>query len=289
MIFDKFNFMFKGAHVSQDHIGVFDSGIGGLTVVQALYDKDPNLSIRYFADTKFFPYGDRAQSEITDRVIESAQVMVKSGCQLLIIACNTACSAALEHLREYINVPVVGIEPPLNPAAQNTISKRIVILATEGTVSGDRLARLEADYGNDVTVDSIPMPGLADMIESGDISSEKLISKLKIALRRPISLGADALALGCTHYGFLSGALNQILPKNILIFDPADAVARRALALIKENRLLELSTYKNDIQYQVSGSHQLFNLAMNNIRASGGNIPPMTRGKFMDFKGKLVD
>ena len=215
--------------------------------------------------------------------------MVESGCQLLIIACNTACSAALEYLREYITVPVVGIEPPLKPAAQNTISKRIVILATEGTVSGDRLAKLEADYGNDVAVDSIPMPGLADMIENGDIISEKLISKLKISLQKPISLGADALALGCTHYGFLSGALKQVLPKNILIFDPADAVARRALDLIKENRLLQLSTYKNDIQYQVSGNHQLFNLAVNKIRASGGNIPPMTRGKFMDFKGKRVD
>ncbi len=275
--------------MSQDHIGVFDSGIGGLTVVQALYDKDPNLSVRYFADTKFFPYGDRTQSEIIARVIKSAQVMVKSGCKLLIIACNTACSAALEHLREYINVPIVGVEPPLKPAAQNTISKRIVVLATEGTVSGDRLAKLKADYGNNVVVDSIPMPGLADMIESGDIDSEELISKLKIALRKPINRGADAIALGCTHYGFLGGALDQILLNTVLIFDPADAVARRTLDLIKENQLLQLSKHEADIQYQVSGSHRLFNIAMDKIRASGGKIPPMTRGNFIDFHGEIVD
>ena len=275
--------------MSQDHIGVFDSGIGGLTVVQALYDKDPNLSVRYFADTKFFPYGDRTQSEIIARVIKSAQVMVKSGCKLLIIACNTACSAALEHLREYINVPIVGVEPPLKPAAQNTISKRIVILATEGTVSGDRLAKLKADYGNDVVVESIPMPGLADMIESGDVSSKELISKLKIALRKPINRGADAIALGCTHYGFLGGALEQILPNTVLVFDPADAVARRTLDLIKENQLLQLFKNETDIQYQVSGSHRLFNIAMDKIRASGGNIPPMTRGNLIDFHGEIVD
>ena len=275
--------------MSQDHIGVFDSGIGGLTVVQALYDKDPNLSVRYFADTKFFPYGDRTQSEIIARVIKSAQEMVKSGCKLLIIACNTACSAALEHLRDHINVPIVGVEPPLKPAAQNTISKRIVVLATEGTVSGDRLAKLKADYGNNVVVDSIPMPGLADMIESGDIGSEELISKLKIALRKPINRGADAIAFGCTHYGFLGGALDQILPNTVLIFDPADSVARRTLDLIKENQLLQLSKHEADIQYQVSGSHRLFNIAMDKIRASGGKIPPMTRGNFIDFHGEIVD
>lgn len=275
--------------MSQNHIGVFDSGIGGLTVVQALYAQEPNISVRYFADTQFFPYGDRTKSEITDRVIKSAQLMVQSGCTLLIIACNTACSAALERLRAHINIPVVGIEPPLKLAAQKTISKHIVILATEGTVSGNRLAKLEVDYGNGIVIDSIAMPGLADMIESGDISSGELISKLKIALRNSIDRGADAIALGCTHYGFLDEALNQILPTTVLIFNPADAVARRALDLIKENQLLQLSANKTDIQYQVSGSHQLFNLAMNKIRASGGNIPPMTRGKFIDFNGELVD
>eukprot|EP00232_Nephroselmis_pyriformis_P027669 CAMPEP_0182874068 /NCGR_PEP_ID=MMETSP0034_2-20130328/12715_1 /TAXON_ID=156128 /ORGANISM="Nephroselmis pyriformis, Strain CCMP717" /LENGTH=217 /DNA_ID=CAMNT_0025006763 /DNA_START=1 /DNA_END=651 /DNA_ORIENTATION=- len=129
-------------------VGVFDSGIGGLSVVAAMQELQPNVPVSYVADNGFFPYGDRSQESIRQRVLEVGSQLVGEGCCMLVVACNTACSAALEELRASVGVPVVGVEPPLKPAVLGSTSKRVIVLATRSTAGGARLARLTEAWGS---------------------------------------------------------------------------------------------------------------------------------------------
>ena len=257
------------------HIGVFDSGIGGLTVVRALHEREPTLPIRYLADTAFFPYGGRTASELRERALTLGHSLVDQGCTLLVVACNTASSAALERLRAELPVPVVGMEPPLKPAAQQSRSGRVVVLATEGTVAGERLAQLEANHARDVMVQVVPMPGLADLVELGESTGERVRARLSAAVAEPVSLGADAVALGCTHYGFVAETLRELLPESVVVIDAADAVARRTVDVIRERGLEIGDGEPLPVVYEVTGDVALFDQAMARLREAGEALPPM--------------
>ena len=257
------------------HIGVFDSGIGGLTVVRALHEREPTLPIRYLADTAFFPYGGRTASALRERALTLGHSLVDQGCTLLVVACNTASSAALERLRAELPVPVVGMEPPLKPAAEQSRSGRVVVLATEGTVAGERLAQLEANHARDVTVQVVPMPGLADLVELGESTGERVRAQLSGAVMEPISLGADAVALGCTHYGFVAETLRELLPEWVVVIDAADAVARRTVDVIRERGLEIGDGEPLPVVYEVTGDVALFDQAMARLRETGEALPPM--------------
>ncbi len=257
------------------HIGIFDSGIGGLTVVRALHEREPTLPIRYLADTAFFPYGGRNRAEVSARALTLGHSLVDQGCTLLVVACSTASSAALDQLRAELPVPVVGVEPPLKPAAEQSRSGRVVVLATEGTVAGERLAELEANHARDVTVQMIPMPGLADLVEAGEVRGDRVSARLSEAVAGPVALGADAVALGCTHYGFVAEALRGLLPDSVVVIDAADAVARRAVDVIRERGLEIGGSEPIPVVYEVTGDVALFDEAMACLRAAGEELPPM--------------
>lgn len=256
-------------------VGIFDSGLGGLTVVRALRDRAPSLPILYIADTARFPYGERMAEEVEERVIAVGQMLVDQGCTILVVACNTASSAALDRLRAVLPVPIVGMEPPLKPAVAHSASGRVIVLTTVGTAKGDRLARLEAEHATGVTVHTVPMPGLADLIENGLVRDPRVLAMLDEATREPVGIGADAIALGCTHYGFIEVALRSVLPEHVAIIDAADAVARQTLTVISEEGQLLTTGAPEPINYYVTGDRQVFLVALGRLRETGEFLPDL--------------
>jgi len=258
------------------HVGIFDSGLGGLTVARALRERAPGLPMLYVGDTARFPYGEQVAADLENRVVAVGRSLVDRGCTTLVVACNTASSVALERLRHELPVPVVGMEPPLKPAAASTKSGRVVVLATAGTAAGERLARLEADHASDVTVHTVPMPGLADLVEAGRARDPQVLEMLKAATREPVALGADAIALGCTHYGFVEKSLRSFLPEHVAIIDAAEAVARRTLAVLEEVGLQVPAGERRPVDYDVTGDRRAFVAAVDCLRDAGEAIPDLT-------------
>lgn len=212
-------------------VGIFDSGVGGLTVAAALHQLAPALALEYLADGAGFPYGERAEAEVADRTEAAAAHLVAAGCTLVVIACNTATSAVLPRLRARFPVPFVGMEPPVKPALERTRTDRVLALVTPGTARGARLAELTRRLGDPDRVVVVPMPGLADLVEAGDLAGPAVDAALRAALEGP-GRDADHVVLGCTHYGFLRPRLAELLPPGVDVVDAAEPVARRVLHLL---------------------------------------------------------
>jgi glutamate racemase len=257
-------------------VGIFDSGVGGLSVAAALHRMRPALAIRYVADTAFFPYGHRSDEEVAARVVIVARSLVDEGCTLLVVACNTASSAALEALRATFAFPIVGMEPPLKPALERSQSRRVVVLATPATAAGQRLARLQANHGSGAHVTVLPMPGLADLVEEGVVAGARVDSVLRDALDLPLREGIDAVVLGCTHYGFLREAIEAIVPPDVHVIDAAEPVARRVLSLLPDaggdpgpgGVAAEVLCY-------ATGDAGRLAAALDRLRATGADLPPL--------------
>ncbi len=257
-------------------VGVFDSGVGGLSVAEALHRLAPSLEIRYLADTAYFPYGDRTVAEIADRAVLMVGRLIDQGANVVVVACNTATSAALERLREaFPSVPIVGMEPPVKPAVEHSVSRRVLVLATAGTVSGARLARLTETHRGDAEVFTVPMPGLADLVEAGQIEGPRVEGVLHAAMDAPLASGVDQVALGCTHYGFLRPLLRRMLPEQVELVDAAEPVARRALHLIAEAGLvIDAEAAEREVLCYATGDAAAFEAAVERLRAAGAALPP---------------
>jgi glutamate racemase len=257
-------------------VGIFDSGVGGLSVAEALHRLAPSLPIHYLADTAFFPYGDRSAAEIQERTVLMVRRLVEEGANVIVIACNTATSAGLERVREEFDVPIIGMEPPVKPAVERSQSGRVLVLATAGTISGQRLARLTERHSGDADVVTIPMPGLADMVEAGEIEGPHVEEVLGEALHGPVAEGVDQVALGCTHYAFLRPVLRRILPAHVELVDAGDPVARRTLHVIAEAGLeLDLAGPEVEALCYATGDVTAFESTVDRLRAAGAALPPL--------------
>ncbi|MFA7249936.1 MAG: glutamate racemase [Dehalococcoidia bacterium] len=257
-------------------VGIFDSGVGGLSVAEALHRLAPSLPIHYLADTAFFPYGDRSAPEIEDRAVQMVRRLVDEGANVVVVACNTASSAALERLRSEFTVPIVGMEPPVKPAVERSRSGRVLVLATTGTVSGARLARLTERHSGDADVVTIPMPGLADLVEAGEIEGARVEGMLRRALEEPVAQGADQLALGCTHYAFLRPLLRRMLPDHVELVDAGEPVARRTLHVIAEAGLeVDAGEPEREALCYATGDVAAFESTVERLRAAGAALPPL--------------
>lgn len=208
-------------------IGLFDSGVGGLSVWREVAEALPGQALVYFADQAYCPYGSRSLTEIRDRVERVARFLLQQGADLLVVACNTASAAALGHLREIFPVPIVGMEPALKPAVEQTHSGRVAVMATPATFQGEPFARLMARFAHGVEVVLQPCPGLVEQVEQGDLHSPRTVDLLQRYLADLPARGVDELVLGCTHYPFLRPAIEQIVGPTIQVIDPAPAVARQ--------------------------------------------------------------
>lgn len=260
-------------------VGVFDSGVGGLTVTAAIHRLMPALPIRYLADTAHFPYGERSDAAVEARACALAERLVDEGCALLVVACNTASSAALERLRRQFAVPIVGMEPPLKPAAERTRSGRIAVLATPATSRGARLRRLTDAYAAGAEVEALPLPGLADLVEAGEVTGERVERSLREALSAAIERGVDEVALGCTHYGFLRPVLERLLPPGIEVLDAAEPVARRVAQQLEEHDLPLPQGAEVPVACSTTGDLAAFEAVLERLRSAGAELPPL---RFVD-------
>lgn len=262
------------------HVGIFDSGVGGLSVAAALHRHQPSLSITYVADTAFFPYGGRDAVEVADRARTLTQMLVAQGIDVLVVACNTASSAALELLRAEFALPIVGMEPPLKPAVEASSTGVVAVLATPGTATGQRMARLHERFGGEKRVFILPMPGLADLVEAGEVEGDRVESMLRDALAEPLAAGLDALALGCTHYGFLRAALARALPEAVQVIDAADPVARRTRMVLRDLGFdPDEPGEPREVLCYATGDPTALEATIEGLRRAGVDLPALNIGR----------
>ena len=213
-------------------IGVFDSGLGGLSVLAAIARALPRADLAYLADTAHVPYGDKDDGFIRGRVVAIGRFLVEQGCELIVVACNTATAAAVQALRnELSGVAVVGVEPGVKPAAQASVARRIAVLATESTARSERLARLVREHAAGVAVHVEPCPGWATRVETLHLDGADFAAEVRAKLEPLLAAGADQLVLGCTHYSFLKPVLEAATAGRAELVDVAEAVARQVVRL----------------------------------------------------------
>lgn len=218
------------------HIGIFDSGIGGLSVLRALRRQLPAAAVTYLADTAFTPWGDRSADWIQARCEQLSAWLIHQGADLVLVACNTATTQAIAALRaRWPQRRFVGVEPGIKPAVAASRKQRVVVMATTGTLRSPRLQQLTADHAGQAQVLHLPCPGLAEAIESAPdqgADDQVLQAKLDEIAHSLRASGADTVVLGCTHYPLVAEALQQRLGPQVLLLDTADAVARRVASLL---------------------------------------------------------
>ncbi len=208
-------------------VGVFDSGVGGLSVLREMRALMPSLDVLYLSDARFLPYGDKDESFVLARSLAAADFLVAHGARALVVACNTATAAAVPALRERHHLPVVGIEPAVKPAAAATRSGIVGILATASTLQSRRYAELLERFGGFARVIGQPCPGLVERVEAGDLDGPETSALLLRYLQPLLDAGADTLVLGCTHYPFLRPLIEGLAGPDVRVVDPSGAVARR--------------------------------------------------------------
>ena len=213
-------------------IGVFDSGLGGLSVLAALVEALPQADFVYYADTAHVPYGNKSEAQIQRRVLAIGEHLANEGCRLLVVACNTATATAVHALRAaHPGRPVVGVEPGIKPAAQETRTGRIAVLTTEATARSQRLRKLVSDHAHRVEVVVEPCPGWATHVEMLQLDDPALAADVSARIEPLLDRGVDRIVLGCTHYSFLAPLLKQAIGTRAQLVDVADAVARQARRL----------------------------------------------------------
>ena len=212
--------------MSGEVVGVFDSGLGGLTVLRSLIDLIPEAPVLYFGDTGRFPYGPKPPDEVLKYALQFADLLVERGAQLLVVACNSAAAAALDRLQETLDVPVVGvIEPGLRAAARATRNGRVGVIGTVGTISSGAYQRAARRSGAPIELTCAACPGFVEFVEAGDVASDQ-IHVLAERLLAPVrEAGVDTLVLGCTHYPLLARTIGDVMGRDVVLVSSADETA----------------------------------------------------------------
>jgi glutamate racemase len=216
---------------------VFDSGIGGLAVLQELKRELPSEHFVYLADSGFAPYGDKSNQAIIERAQRCARFLLAQGAKALVIACNTATAAAVAELRAQYAIPIIGMEPGIKPAVQLTRTGKVGVLLTRGTALSEKYARLMSAYAGIAQIITQPCPGLVERIEAGALEQPQTYQLLADYVGPLLTQGVDTLVLGCTHYGWLRPQI-QHLNNQVQIIDTSQAVARQLHRRLAENRQL---------------------------------------------------
>lgn len=214
-------------------IGLFDSGIGGTSIWKAIHQLLPHENTIYLADSKNAPYGKKSKEEIIALSKKNTELLLEMGCKIIVVACNTATTNAIKELRAHYDVPFIGIEPAIKPAAANSKTQIIGILATKGTINSELFSKTVEIYQNTKIIEQIGH-GLVELIENGDIDSPEMDELLSAYLAPMIEANIDYLVLGCSHYPYLIPKIKKILPAHIQIIDSGEAVARQTQNILKE-------------------------------------------------------
>lgn len=233
-------------------IGIFDSGIGGISIWKEIHQLLPNEHTIYLADSKNAPYGQKSKQEIINLCIKNTELLIKKGCKIIVVACNTATTNAIKHLRATYDIPFIGIEPAIKPAALHTKTKSIGILATKGTLTSELFHNTSELYSDNIKITEQIGKGLVELIESGKTDTEDMTSLLKKHLEPMLAQNIDYLVLGCSHYPFLIKQIRQLLPYNITIIDSGKAVATQVKTVLEKIQL------SNSNHIKSVNNHQFF-------------------------------
>lgn len=230
-------------------IGVYDSGQGGQSVLKELVALMPQEDYIYYADTAHCPYGPRSPQYIIDRACAITDFLMDKGCEMIVVACNTATAAAISYLREHYPIPFIGMEPALKPAALSSKTGVVGVLATSGTFKGRLYLNTLARFSEEVKVIQRVGEGLVETVEAGILDGEQVEKLIHDCIDPMLAEGADHIVLGCTHYPFLQPVIERIAGPSVTVINPAPAVARQAKRVLEGIKKMEPSTRKGSIEY----------------------------------------
>jgi glutamate racemase len=214
-------------------IGIFDSGIGGTSIWKAIHQLLPNEKTIYLADSKNAPYGQKSKQEIITLSMKNTDFLLEMNCKLIVVACNTATTNAIQELRAKYDVPIIGIEPAIKPAVTHSKTQIIGILATQGTLNSELFNKTTEKYQDTKIIEQVGH-GLVQLIENGDIDSPEMTELLHSYLNPMIEANIDYLVLGCSHYPYLIPQIKKIIPEHIQIIDSGEAVAKQTRNILRD-------------------------------------------------------
>mgnify|MGYP000206340696 FL=1 len=224
--------------MSQNPIGIFDSGLGGLTIYNEIHELLPHENTIYLADSKNAPYGGKSKQQIIEISVKNTEFLLKKKCKLIVVACNTASTNAVKYLREHYEVPIIRVQPAIKPAALHSKTKVVGMLATKGTLESELLFETAQRFASGVKVVEQVGEGLVDLIENGQMESPEMTRLLKKYVEPMLEHNIDQLVLGCTHYPFLTKQIQEITGDGVQIIDSGEAIARQTRVILEQEGLL---------------------------------------------------
>ena len=236
---------------NKNPIGLFDSGIGGTSIWKEIHSLLPNENTIYLADSKNAPYGQKTKEEIVDLSFKNTEYLLENNAKIIVVACNTATTNAIKELREKYDVPFIGIEPAIKPAAIHSKTKNIGILATKGTLSSELFYKTVANLKDINVIEQVGF-NLVKLIEEGKLESNEIKELLKEYLKPMIEGNIDHLVLGCSHYPYLVPQIKEILPESVKIIDSGEAVAKQTKIVLKEHSLLNPEVHDGIYEFYVN-------------------------------------
>lgn len=242
-------------------IGFFDSGVGGISVLKKAMELLPHEDFIYFGDSVNAPYGDKDLETIKELSFQAVDFLLSFQCKSIVVACNTATSAAISDIRaKYPDLPVIGIEPALKVAIDHTTDGKILVLATNRTLHEEKFRKLSDQFSQSRNIVSLPLPGLVEIIENGEDFQEKSYDYLRKALK-DVDRDLSSVVLGCTHYPFIKPSLRRIFSEEILIVDGSEGTARRLKEVLTEEDLLHEEDHEGTLRvFNSSDSTKLIDL-----------------------------
>jgi glutamate racemase len=256
-------------------IGVFDSGVGGLSVLREIRRELPAEDLIYVADSGYAPYGDRPEDYVRGRALAIMEFLRAQDVKAVVVACNTATGIAVDALRARYTQPIVAIEPAVKPAAAQTRSRVVGVLATTQTLAGQKFAKLVSTYAGDVEVLTQACPGLVEQVERGALTSPSTRSLVEQYLRPLLDKGADAIVLGCTHYPFVSDLIREVAGPSVSIIDSAGPVAREVRRRLQVSGLLAPESRIGTETFWTTGSPEQVAAVIEQLWSSKVDVRPM--------------
>ena len=219
-------------------IGIFDSGVGGLTIYKEIHKLLPHENIIYLADSKNAPYGEKTKQEIIDISVKNTEFLLSKGCKIIVVACNTASTNAVQYLRSHYKVPFIRVQPAIKPAALNSKTKIVGILATKGTLKSDLLLETSQRFAQGVEVVEQVGEGLVSLIEKGQMHSTEMDVLLQSHIQPMLKKKIDYLVLGCTHYPFLTPQIEALVGDKVKVLDSGEAIARQTKVILEQESMI---------------------------------------------------
>ena len=251
-------------------IGIFDSGLGGLSICKEIIDLLPHESIIYLADSANAPYGEKSKEEILQLSIKNTELLLGFGCKAIVVACNTATTNAISTLRKQYDVPFIGIEPATKSAALQTETGKIGVLATEGTLRSELFLSTSEQFRDSLEIIETKGDNLVRLIESGNIEETKpLLEKYILPM---IELGVDNIVLGCTHYPFLIPVIKEIIPEDVTIIDSGKAVAKQTQKILNMNLILNRKVNEDENVFYTNKNLEIFKSFIENIHIQSKKV-----------------